>query len=70
MHADTTSDDLDVVDVDRAVTADRIDPSDSVPEGDLEISQPPDAGDLPVDRYSNREHLIISDHTGRAELVS
>jgi len=21
-------------------------------------------------RYSNREHLIISDHTGRAELVS
>jgi len=25
---------------------------------------------MPANRYSNRKHLIITDHTDRAELVS
>jgi len=25
---------------------------------------------MPANRYSNREHLIITDHTDRTELVS
>ncbi|MDT4936929.1 MAG: polyphosphate kinase, partial [Pseudonocardiales bacterium] len=55
-HAETTTDDLDLrTPVAERVRTSRIDPSDSVPEGDLDVGSPIIATDLPADRYANRE---------------
>jgi polyphosphate kinase len=53
-HAEATTDGLEL----RTVATEprqRIDPTDSVPEGDLDGSAPGEVDDLPPDRYSNRE---------------
>jgi polyphosphate kinase len=50
-HTETAADGHDVA----AALRSRIDPTDSVPEGDLDDAAPREATDLPPDRYSNRE---------------
>ena len=50
-HAETTTDGREVA----TTLRNSIDPTDSVPEGDLDEGSPVETNDLPPDRYSNRE---------------